>query len=449
MAVWREAVRFDFDPERRTAGYAEERPNGRYHPKRRDDDAGQRANHARRRGNIAYDDFMKTRQARRLAGNRLLWSLKASVLLTAALFLLPLARYGVHDGQKAEMMPDAASAPESVSGTDAENAPNPESASDINTADAPESVIDINININPANAPDMAADTENADDDGGAAFAGERDGEKILRVLNHRTGNTENMDMGVYLVRVLCGETPADFEPEALKAQAVAARTYTRYMLNTGGKHGGKADICTDPNCCQAYSTNATERENQKLREAVESTDGEIMLYDNQPVLAVFHSASAGLTRTAGDVWSGDQPYLRPVESPEDTENIPNYYSRAEFDIDHFRAKIRKALPEADLSGPADAWLSDAERDGAGSIITMRVGGVSIQGSKVRNIFNLRSACFTWELADGKIIFYVTGFGHGVGMSQYGANQMAKNGADYREILTHYYTGVTVGGYAA
>ena len=220
-------------------------------------------------------------------------------------------------------------------------------------------------------------------------------------------------------------------------------------MLSNGGKHGGKADICTDSNCCQAYSTDMTGQENLKLKAAVESTDGEIMLYNHKPVLAVFHSSSAGLTRTAGDVWSGDQPYLQPVDSPEDSENIPNYYSRMEFEIDNFKTKIKNALPSADLSGPVDTWISDSDtrRDSAGSVINTRVGGVEIQGSKMRSILNLRSACFTWEIVDNKFIFYVTGFGHGVGMSQYGANQMAKNGANYREILTHYYTGVEIGGY--
>ena len=107
------------------------------------------------------------------------------------------------------------------------------------------------------------------------------------------------------------------------------------------------------------------------------------------------------------------------------------------------------AYPEADLSGDVSGWLQNAVTDTAGSVETVDVGGVTLKGSTLRSVLGLRSACFEWEAADGKLVFYVTGYGHGVGMSQYGANQMAKEGADYREILTHYYTGVTVEPYTS
>ena len=280
---------------------------------------------------------------------------------------------------------------------------------------------------------------------------GDLDGGVMLRVLDGDT--VEEMDLGTYLVGVVRAEMPASFELEALKAQAVAARTYTLYKIRTGGNHGADADICIDSTCCQAYIAEDQARANwggdadeneAKIEAAVHDTDGETILYDGAPILAVFHSSSAGQTRAAGEVWVSDLPYLQAVDSPEPGDAIPNYYSRAEFTAEEFREKVAAALPEADLSGEMDAWLQNAITDTAGSVETVEVGGVTVKGSTVRSILGLRSACFEWEVQGEKLVFFVTGFGHGVGMSQYGANQMAAEGADYLEILTHYYTGVTV-----
>ena len=290
------------------------------------------------------------------------------------------------------------------------------------------------------------------DETEGAPFvSGALDGERILKVLHGET--VEEMDLGTYLVGVVRAEMPASFEPEALRAQAVAARTYTLYKMQTGGNHGDTADICTDSTCCQAYITEDRARANwgedadtfeKKIEDAVTSTDGQAILYGGIPVLAVFHSSSAGRTRAAGEVWLNDLPYLQAVDSPEDGEAIPNYYSRVEFSASEFREKVLAACPEADLSGDMGGWLQDAASDAAGSVQTLRVGGVEMKGARLRGILGLRSACFDWEVQEGSLVFFVTGYGHGVGMSQYGANAMAAAGSDYREILTHYYTGVTV-----
>lgn len=287
--------------------------------------------------------------------------------------------------------------------------------------------------------------------EGAPLVSGRLDAETVLRVLNGET--VEEMELGEYLLGVVRAEMPASFQTEALKAQTVAARTYTLYKLQTGGNHGGTADICTDHTCCQAYLDEARARANwgedadayeQKLRSAVTATDGEVILYGGAPILAVFHSSSAGLTRAAGEVWLSDLPYLQAVSSPEAAESIPNYYSRVEFPAEELRQKLRAAFPEADLDCGLGEILQDARRDTAGSISTVSVGGVTVKGSALRAALGLRSACFTWEAQEGALVFFVTGYGHGVGMSQYGANAMAAAGADYREILTHYYTGVTV-----
>lgn len=282
--------------------------------------------------------------------------------------------------------------------------------------------------------------------------SGELDGDVLLRVLDG--GEVREMDLGSYLVGVVRAEMPASFELEALKAQAVAARTYTIHKIQGGGKHGDTADICTDSTCCQAYLHEEAARENwgadadqfeTKVENAVAGTDGQMILYGGAPILAVFHSSSAGLTRAAGDVWLNDLPYLRAVDSPEATDTIPNYYSRMEFTAQEFREKVLAACPDANLSGSVDGWLKDAVTDSAGSVDTLSVGGVTVKGTQLRSMLGLRSACFAWEVQDKTLVFYVTGYGHGVGLSQYGANRMAEEGADYQEILTHYYTGVTIG----
>lgn len=279
---------------------------------------------------------------------------------------------------------------------------------------------------------------------------GEIDSARTLRVLDGDT--VTEMSFSDYLQGVLRAEMPASFQEDALCAQAVAARTYTYYKMSSGGNHGDTADICTDHSCCQAFlgkekaadnwGKNA-ERYEAKIENAVSATDGQVMLYGGAPILAVFHSSSAGETWNSGEVWAQDLPYLQSVSSPEG-EGVPNYYSTVELTEAEFREKFLAARPEADLSGPASGWIRDPVMDGV-HVESVTIGGVSVSGPSVRSIFGLRSASFTAEAGDGKITFYVTGYGHGVGLSQYGANAMAEAGSTWREILEHYYTGVTIG----
>lgn len=300
----------------------------------------------------------------------------------------------------------------------------------------------------------FSAETPVSESEGAPFVPGDLDGGVTLRVLDGDT--VREMTLGEYLVSVVRAEMPASFPLEALKAQAVAARTYTLYKMQSGGSHGDTADICTDSTCCQAFLSEERARNNwgddadaneKKVEESVRGTDGQTALYDGKPILAVFYSSSAGQTRAAGEVWQNDLPYLQPVSSPEKGASIPNYYSTAKFTAGEFREKFLAAHPEADLSGAMSGWLKNAVTDSAGSVETVCVGGVTVKGSSLRSILGLRSACFEWEIVDGALVFYVTGFGHGVGMSQYGASQMARDGADFREIVTHYYTGVSVEAY--
>ena len=279
---------------------------------------------------------------------------------------------------------------------------------------------------------------------------GEIDSARTLRVLDGDT--VTEMSFSDYLQGVLRAEMPASFQEDALRAQAVAARTYTYYKMSSGGNHGDTADICTDHSCCQAFlgkdraaenwGKNA-ERYEAKIENAVSATDGQVMLYGGAPILAVFLSSSAGETWNSGEVWAQDLPYLQSVSSPEG-EGVPNYYSTVELTEAEFREKFLAARPEADLSGPASGWIRDPVMDGV-HVESVTIGGVSVSGPSVRSVFGLRSASFTAEAGDGKITFYVTGYGHGVGLSQYGANAMAEAGSTWRESLEHYYTGVTIG----
>lgn len=281
---------------------------------------------------------------------------------------------------------------------------------------------------------------------------GEIDSAESIRVL--LDGTVSEMSMSEYLQCVLRAEMPASFEQEALCAQAVAARTYTLYKMNTGGNHGDTADVCGDPTCCQAYLSKEKAAENwgtqaeyyeAKIENAVSATDGQVLLYDGAPILAVFHSSSAGLTKSSGEVWRQNLPYLQSVTSPEKGDEIANYYSRVEFTADEFKKKFLASYPEADLSGGADGWIRNLTVTEGSNVDTATVGGITVRGAELRTILGLRSASFEVEASGDKLVFYVTGYGHGVGMSQYGANEMAKEGSTWQEILLHYYSGVSIG----
>lgn len=280
---------------------------------------------------------------------------------------------------------------------------------------------------------------------------GDIDSARTLRVLDGET--VTEMSFADYLAGVLRAEMPASFASEALCAQAVAARTYTYYQRQSGSRHGDAADVCTDSHCCQAYLSQEQAAENwggqaeryeAKIQNAVSATDGQVMLYRGAPILAVFHSSSAGETWNSGAVWQQELPYLQSVSSPESGDSVPNYYSTVEKTEAEFREIFLAAHPEAELSGGGENWVRDVVYRGV-HVESLCIGGVQVSGTEVRSLFSLRSASFELEAARGKLIFYVTGYGHGVGMSQYGAETMARNGSTWQEILAHYYTGVSIG----
>ena len=249
-----------------------------------------------------------------------------------------------------------------------------------------------------------------------------------------------------YLFGVLAAEMPASFPGEALKAQAVAARSYA--VSNAAGKHSAAA-VCSDPGCCQAWKSDDELRtrwgENyeanaQKIRAAVEATRSQILCYEDAPIFAAFHSSSAGRTEDCGAIWNA-RPYLVSVPSPETVADVPNYISTVSCWPIDFRDTLLSSYPSADFSGAEDAWIGETQLDASGRVAEIVLGGAPVPGTVLRQLFSLRSTAFSLAYEDGLFVFTVTGYGHGVGMSQYGAKVMAEQGASYREILAHYYPG--------
>lgn len=181
------------------------------------------------------------------------------------------------------------------------------------------------------------------------------------------------------------------------------------------------------------------EKNKKRIETAVNSTAGEILTYNGEACLAVFHSqAGGGRTESSRDVWGGDLPYLVSVESRGE-ENAPNYHSSADVPFSEFCEKLTAENPQADIKSAAD--IGEITRSEGGAVKSITIGGASFKGSDIRRIFNLRSACFEVKCEGDNVHFEVTGYGHGVGMSQYGANELAKEGMSYKKILAHYYTG--------
>lgn len=273
---------------------------------------------------------------------------------------------------------------------------------------------------------------------------------RTLRVLQNET--VQEMDLNQYLWGVVAAEMPASFEEEALKAQAVAARTYAMQRAQWQNAKHPDADVCGDHRCCQAYISPEKAASNwgenaeaytQKILRAVAETGTEVILYDNKLISALFHSSSATQTVDAVQVWGNAVPYLVGVESPEG-EGVPNYKSELRLPLADFKSAVLAKYPAAVLEGAPSAWFGEAERSAGGSVIRILIGGVPLKGTEVRTLFSLRSASFSISATETEIVFSVTGYGHGVGMSQYGANTMAKEGTLYRDILSWYYSGVEV-----
>lgn len=278
------------------------------------------------------------------------------------------------------------------------------------------------------------------------------DGENRVTLLCG--GEVWELSLREYLLGVLAAEMPAGFPEEALKAQAVAARTYTLYKkslyeASEDNVHRG-ADLCDDPGHCEAFADLTTQAAalwgesaeiyRQRLQAAVEETDGMILVYEEEPIAAVFCAAATEQTESAKDIWGSDLPYLVSVESPggRDCSRYEGTVIVAQTD---FAKAVQGQFPEADFTEAPGTWFRDSHRSEAGSVLDVLVGGVRLTGSQVRQIADLNSANFTVRVQGADLVFSTVGYGHGVGLSQYGARYLALDGQTYDQILSHYYPG--------
>lgn len=277
-----------------------------------------------------------------------------------------------------------------------------------------------------------------------------------IKVFVTASGKVEEMPLERYLVGVTAAEMPAEFHPEALRAQAVAARTYALRRLKAYGGSGcakhPEADICTDPACCQGWLSDgelrqrwglfAYPRYHEKIAEAVAATAGLVITYDHELIDPVYHASCGGLgTEDAAAVWGSSVPYLRHVECTFD-DNPPHMGDEVTFTL----AELGKRLG-LEVTVPASQGLDLAvvARTQAGRVKELRAGRMTLAGTEVRKRLGLNSTNFNWRLAgDGKVVFTTYGNGHAVGLCQYGANGLAKQGKDFRAILQYYYTGVDI-----
>ena len=263
-----------------------------------------------------------------------------------------------------------------------------------------------------------------------------------------RTDGTQEMiSLENYLVSVLLGEMPMDFDIEALKAQAVVARTYTLRRNRVAPKHENGA-ICTQSVCCQAYcntqdylSNGGTEESVKKAISAVDATRGQVITYHGDLIEATYFSCSGGRTEDALAVWGTDIPYLQAVDSPGE-ENAAHYTDSVSFTETEFMQRLGLRL----TGSPTD-WFGTVTYTDGGGVDSMVIGGVTFQGTELRQKLGIRSTAFAVTPLGKTIHITTKGFGHRVGMSQYGAEAMAVNGSSYQKILAHYYPGTIITSY--
>lgn len=258
----------------------------------------------------------------------------------------------------------------------------------------------------------------------------------------------KTFELEEYLFGVLAGEMPASFHEEALKAQAVAARTYIINKTKAKSPDHPDADVCTDPTHCKAYLTDEDIKEKlgadwlesygDKVRGAIKSTEKEILVYNGEPIQAVFHSTSNGKTENAVDVWGNSVPYLVSVDSPGDAKS-PKYSDEITVSKKVITEKVLEKRNKE-----VEVYIGNISYNDSGSVRSVDIGGEVFTGIEVREMFSLPSATFTVENSEENFIFHTRGRGHGVGMSQYGAQYYADNGMDYCEILKTYYKGTEI-----
>ena len=269
---------------------------------------------------------------------------------------------------------------------------------------------------------------------------------KSFKILNTETNQISEISYDDYIFGVVAAEMPALYEVEALKAQAVAAHTFALHRMVTNSDKD--YDITNDFTVDQAFITEGKAREKwgdnadeyiEKIKGAVEATKNLALTYNGEIALSVYHAISSGKTEDCKNVWGGNRPYLVSVDSAGDKLS-PNYLSEKSVTA----TELKKLFPNITFSGKESDYFKNLQKTASGTVKTVSLCGNEINGSEIRKLLELNSSCFDLEYKDGSFKFTVYGYGHGVGMSQNGANYMAQQGADFEEILCHYYTGCTI-----
>lgn len=283
-------------------------------------------------------------------------------------------------------------------------------------------------------------------------------GASTVRLYLHQKDKIKKIPLEEYLIGVVGAEMPAEFPVEALKAQAVAARTYAVKRMGTGGVanplHPG-ADLCDDHCHGQAWLSREELKERwgtlryysyfYKVKSAVDDTRGEVLTYQGQLIDPAYHAACGGKTENSEDVWKFQVPYLRSVPCP--YEDDPQSVQTVSISLEQVDQALGTTLAVLPVSTEKTAGsMKVLERTLSGRPKTLAIDGQQFPSVVVRELLGLRSTSFTWKLQDSNITFTTTGYGHGVGMCQYGAKGMAEHGYTYRNILGHYYSGVDITG---
>ena len=266
-----------------------------------------------------------------------------------------------------------------------------------------------------------------------------------IKVL--KDGTVTECSVNDYVFGVVAAEMPALYEEEALKAQAVAAYTFVCYKKNTNTNT--EYDISADPDTAQCFITREeakarwgekAEEYEKKIDNGISVTQGDFLIYEQVPIFAAYHAISSGTTNSCADVWGNDVPYLKSVDSSGD-RLVDGYLSEVIFSADELAEKL-KVIGEA--KGEPKNYFNDCKATENGYVKSITYCGNQVSGSQVCKLLGLRSSNFTINFTDGNFTFSVKGYGHGVGMSQTGADYMAKQGSSYKEILLHYYVGATL-----
>lgn len=279
---------------------------------------------------------------------------------------------------------------------------------------------------------------------------------QIITVYDVNEKKTFSIEMEEYLKGVVASEMPAEFGLEALKAQAITARTYLIHHLKkyeSGHPDHPKAAICTGVHCQVYHSIDTLKLLHSeewyktywsKIETAVTSTSGQILIYEGKLIEPLFHSTSGGRTENSEDVFVSAMPYLRSVESPYE-DGSPKLHSSINLSVNDFISKINKSFGKSSLNiNNLKDNIKLLEVSEGGKVKSVKVGDFIVSGRDIRSAFNLNSTNFKFVQNNNQIEIVTTGYGHGVGMSQWGANGMSQNGSSCEEILKHYYTGVEI-----